>query len=243
MDLYRIKYGPPPECRCHNYLRLILEAGQPSIEIESASVHQLQEREQHLFYPEDDVASIFKEQNDVEKILACRCSRCCNSRGMESFMEITKRAKHIMSSPSKLLLGILIYLGRGALIHELTLNDTTNDFNIESVPSRLKERASSLKASFPDERTIERFCVMFQSALYLFRLPTFRLDHPSFNYDKHKRFPFLGDQFHARGSFGEVRKFDIHEQYLDPAIREATWYKACSGVSDLPQKKLLKKEL
>ena len=236
MDLYRIKYGPPPTCICHGYLRRILEAGQPSIDIDCTTVQELQEREQRLFYPEEDITSIFEDQNEVKNILACRCSRCRDSRGAESVMEMPKRANWILTSPSKLLLGILIYLGRGALIHELARNDSTNDLDIGSVPSRLKERASSLKANFPDpngERAVDQFCSMFQSALYLFKLPKFRLDHPSFSYDDHKRFPFLRDQFHARGSFGEVRKFDIHEQYLDRAIKDAGWYKNCSGVSVL----------
>jgi len=43
--------------------------------------------------------------------------------------------------------------------------------------------------------------------------------------------PFLNDLPHDQGASGKVRKFDFHEDYLDPKIKEMDWYKGAGKVS------------
>lgn len=78
------------------------------------------------------------------------------------------------------------------------------------------------------------FCRIYDSAKDLFQPPTLFLGGPTRRYGLTSRMPFLKDLRHAEGSSGEVRKFSVHEDYLDQQIRDAEWYRlAKSEVSDV----------
>ena len=231
MDHYRITNGPPLNCKSLSYLPRILEYALPKTNVNEDSFQTLQSREGVVFYPEDVMDVL--QRKDGEILLSCQCERCKTSRHT-SKVENESRINSVFDArdPSKLLLIILIYLGRADLIHEL-VKGGVKDACLRDAPKVLQKGEANLERLFsaPNTQTIKQFCDKYDEALDIFQPVTFKLGSQYIEYNRTKRFPFLDDQHHALGSFAEVRKFDILPEYLAKEIVEAKWYKELSKVS------------
>ena len=237
MDAYRAVYGPPAGCITWPYLREILQVAQPRINLEKASVDRLQEREQLLFFPQGAVREIFRSKNEgepVKEILGCRCDRCrrCKSPKNSELEEVASR----ILKESTILLAILIYVGHGYLIRQFGSNDRIKDASPDAVTTVLKARDNIERSQrilrVDDEAGVETFCQLYHSARNLFLPPTFCLGGPTTRLGDTYRMPFLEDLPHAHGQSGKVRKFNIHEDYLDQQIKDEDWYNSRTQVSD-----------
>ena len=225
MELYRHIHGLPG-CKGLKYLRSILEAGQPPIDVNEASIQQLQEREKIVFYAADARAAL--TPTAVQEILCCGCDRCKavrNTTGTEN----KARVEAVFSHQCTLLLAILIYLVRSDLIHVFVRQGVT-DATIADVPNILEDKEADFQKLF-DSQSVKSFCDKFTQARGLFQPVKFTLDELSYEYQRERRFPFLNDKFHAAGSFGEVWRFDIHPDFLSDGIKQAKWYRDQGNVS------------
>ena len=223
MDPYRESHASRG-CEGLKHLRGILEAGQPPVDVNEASIQELQDREKIVFYPAD-VKDILKKA--VRDILYCRCDRCKVARGTtgtETDIRVEATLKHCT-----LLLAILIYLARPDLIHIFVRREVT-DTTLLSVPTVLEDKEANFQTLFSPQ-TVRSFCDKFRQALTLFQPVSFALNQPSREYQRERRFPFLNDEFHASGSFGEVWKFDIHPDFLSTEIKQTEWYRDHGKVS------------
>ena len=229
MDRYREINGSPSDCESHKYRRLIFQLGLPEVDMNSTSIRDLQYLERATFYP-PTVTRIFNRSR-VDDILSCRCDYCKATRRTTS-TEIQARTDAVLDEqrPCKMLLAILIYLGRADLIHDFIRGNVTDVSSHPGVRQVLRDQYGGSHGRLGSQQTVDQFCDKFEEVLALFRPEHFTLNSPSHNYIRNCRFPFLNDQYHASGSFGKVRKFNIHPDFLDEEIKQSSWYKESGNV-------------
>ena len=188
-------------------------------------IRELQRQEELVFYPKDEVNKILNSTLSVRDILDCRCPVCerhLRARTIEQdeILQATLNPK----SPKVIILAILIYLGKSFVIKWLSRRNGLHDQSprLDSTILSTKEWAELLSCEVEhkelDKRGLdERACFLdnYAFVVELFNPPTFRTEDWTFEYSESTRFPFLDDQWHRNGSFGEVRKFSIHKSYLD----------------------------
>ena len=195
------------------------------VDVNEVSIQQLQDREKIIFYPNDarDVLTLAA----VRDILYCSCDRCKaarNTTGTENNVRV-----EVISKNCTLLLAILIYLARSDLIHIFVRRGLT-DATLLRVPYVLEDKDANFQTLFSPQ-SVKSFCDKFTQARSLFQPVSFALNEPSREYERGDRFPFLYDEYHASGSFGEVRRFDIHPDFLSEEIKKAQWYRNQGKVS------------
>ncbi|KAL6718834.1 hypothetical protein ACLMJK_003068 [Lecanora helva] len=231
MDIYRAIHGPDIRCRSWPLLAQILLKSQPPIDIDKATVHQLHEREPVKFFPRRAIEDIFDPTDGsispLEEILKCDCSTCerCETPKGSEMAELIRRIKK-RHDGLKILFAILIYIGHGYLIKHLGPIGRVSDSSLDSVTSHLQQEENlrtSQKILASDD--LNPFCKMYDTAKDLFQPPTFDLGGPTSPYGGSYRMPFLRDEVHAQGASGEVRKFNIHEDFLSQAIKDQEWYR------------------
>jgi hypothetical protein len=223
MELYRIDEGPFPGCPSYEALRDIYRTAQPPLPPQSP-LDILKERDSKMFFPRAAIKQILNKPR-ISKILECKCKRC--EIGRESDLLQFDALVDWVSQRGRIVLAILIYLGQTWLIKYVGGKaDRVSDDNLEAV--------LGIFANQQQPRGLPKhFIQSYQSALYLFQPPTFMLGSPKLIYDKHRRFPYLNEEFVAEGSFGKVYKFEIHPDYLDQqmATKYTGWSAANPSVS------------
>ena len=160
-----------------------------------------------MFFPKGKIEEILNEEQ-IEMVLKCICDRCVDGRenSLPDFQVLVKW----VTNHARLLLAVLIYLGHTRWIKEFTargISDADLHKVITSISSR---RPVGLSPGFKKS---------YETTLDLFSPPVFVMGDPKFNYDDNQRFPYLNDEHHKEGSFGKVRKFEIHPDYLDPSLQ------------------------
>ena len=235
MDHYRALNGPDLACKTWHFLGQILQAGEPPIKPESYSVHQLQARDLILFFPESAIIRILKDgRNPVQTILSCTCRTCITGQ-LPLSTELDHLAERILTKPCLILLAILIYIGHGHLIKLLALEDRVSDQSLDTVTTYFRNEENLEARRLLASGDVEAFCRIYDSAKDLFQPPKIVLGGPTIRYGSTFRMPFLKDQHHAQGSSGEVRRFNVHEDYLDRSIQKEEWYRSArSEVSGMP---------
>ena len=230
MDLYLEVNGSPSNCQGHKYRRLILELGQPKVDVNRTSIQDLQDLSRITFYP-TEVTRIF-ERSSVNDILSCGCLYCKASRTTTP-TERYIRADAILNEkrPCKLVLAVLIYLARTDLIHDLIRGNVTDTSPHPTARKVLRDKYGGPNGTLRSQQTVDQFSDKLEEAWALFHPVRFSLNQLSHEYGKDCRFPFLDDQGHASGSFGEVRKFNIHPDFLDDEITKSSWFKDSGKVN------------
>ena len=176
-------------------------------DITECSLEALKKRDSKMFFPRREIEAILSEEQ-IERVLKCNCARCVDGRenSLPDFQALVKWVtKH-----ARLLLAVLIYLGHTRWIKEFTargISDADLHKVITSISSR---RPVGLSPGFKKS---------YETTLDLFSPPVFVMGDPKFNYDDNQRFPYLNDTHHKEGSFGKVRRFEIHPDYLDPSLQ------------------------
>lgn len=226
MELYRKVHGPHPGCNSHALLQDILATGEPEVDVENPRIVDLLDREQILFYPKSKIKSLLGDATAIKSILGCRCETCRKHLEMsDSDRDEIISAILNPKRPKILLLAILVYLGRGYMIRQLSRRDGIDDSALDLTPQRLNESTWAklfdtpvVDGSISPEgvQKMNAFLENYGFAVDLFNAPVFSTLKPwTHEYSKGRRFPYLNDQPHSRGSFGEVRKFNIHPDYLE----------------------------
>jgi len=224
MDIYRTFHGPFPGCASYEPLLAIYRTALPALpdtqELEDASVEKLQERDSKMFFSRTEIRKVL-EENVVRDVLSCGCNRC-NDRLERNISEYEVLVRYVFNR-ARILLAILIYLGHASWTNVFT-NGGYGDENLDGLLSYIQNHSpAGLSPGFA--RT-------FQSALNLFRPPIFAMGTPRFNYDEHQRFPYINDELCGVGSSGTVRRFEIHDDYLDKSLIEvASKYTQSEGSS------------
>lgn len=222
MDIYRTFTGPFPGCQSYVALRAIYAAAMPPLlgELAVCSLEVLEKRRSKMFFPRETIRDYLSRER-IKTIINCGCVHCVHHH-IKSRTEFDKLVDWV-ERESRILLAILIYLGQTQFIEVLShRTDTINDGNLDGVISI--RRPVGLTPDF----NLKSFKESYQMALNLFRPAMFIIGRPIFKYDEHQRFPYLRDEPHAKGSFGEVRKFDIHPDYIHQTLRDE--------YSELPQR-------
>ena len=217
MEIYRTIHGPFPDCASYGPLLAIYRTALPALpvteELEDVSVDDLRERDSKMFFPRTLICNIL-EENVVQQVLDCTCLRCNNRREKNS-SEFVILVRYV-SNRARILLAILIYLGHASWI-SLFKNGGYGDDNLDGFLIYI--------SNHPPPGLLPGFAKTFQSALDLFRPPIFTMGTPKFNYSEHQRFPYINDELCGVGSSGTVRRFEIHDDYLDESLRKvATKY-------------------
>ena len=238
MDYYRHVHGPSPGCRSHEYLIRILAVGEPRVVRAPLRIKDTLDRQDSLFFPKEEVRKVLESEEVLEWILRCRCPQCEKYLKMSSG-ESKEIARSILSPdhPKVVLLAILIYLGRVYIIRYLAQRDSVHDaalaiehdmLSADGFPDLSGSGKQSQEAWSQSKEDKDWFLDDYHLARTLFDPPAFRTkDKWTFNYPPDCRFPFLDDQKHGEGSFGEVYKFNIHRDYLDvdPECAKKDWYR------------------
>ena len=246
MDYYRHKHGPFSDCVSHEYLMRILAIGEPRVVKHPLRIKDILDRQDSVFFPKDEVRKVLGSKKVLESILRCRCNQCGEYLKM-TLSESKEIALSILSQdrPKVVLLAILVYLGRTFLIRYLAQQDSIHDdalaidremLSADDFPdlTGLGDQARPSPSQLSEQQ--DWFLDNYHLARMLFDPPAFRTrDKWTFNYPKDCRFPFLDDQKHGAGSFGEVYKFNIHQDYLhvDPECAKKDWYRSKREVADL----------
>lgn len=207
MEVYRAFVGPFPGCSSYNALCDIYRTAQPPLPDDPAqsSLDILLARDSKMFFPRSAIKKILDKPR-IREILNCSCDRC--KIGRESGKVRFDTLVEWVSNNGQIVLAVLIYLGHTWLIKSLGEKaDKISDDNLDAVFSIIANRQP---AGLP-----KAFKESYQCALYLFQPPRFTLGSPTLVCDDRQRFPYLNEEFVARGSFAEVYKFEIHPDYLD----------------------------
>ncbi len=249
MEVYRQMYGPFPGCRSYDYLKMILEFGKPHVDSTHYRIKDLQRREHRLFYPKDETSKLFGKESAIRDIIECRCRVCAHSLRMSDVDRVAiVNSLRNSKKPKIILLAILVYLGCSYMIRHVSLLDGLHDGALSSfTASKLKESdwAELLDGKMEEGRLSmeckakrQAFIENYEYVVNLFDLPVLSTqDTWMTEYSDERRLPFLEDDHHRDGSFGEVRKFNIHSSYLDMDEKyvQRDWYLASRKVSTLTQ--------
>ncbi len=231
MDTYRALHSPHRDCVSWEYLPRIQKVGQPALDIDRPLIHRLQELSSYLFFPESEIRDIFGTA-DVHKIIECSCGTCHEGKVTRNLAERRGLVDQLQERKLTILLAILVYIGHPYLFSWVALDSRVSDENLDAVTTFLRRddniKTSKAKIMLED---VEDFCRFYTSAVMLFQPPTIQMGGPTEPYGEWRRMPFLNDLPHDQGASGKVRKFDIHEDYLDPKIKEMDWYKGAGKVS------------
>jgi hypothetical protein len=243
MELYWQIHGPHPSCKSYEILQKILAAGKPAVNLDSPRITELVRREQTVFYPRGDIEKLLGNKSIVTSILRCVCESCSKRLRMSDVDrdEITNAVLN-PERPKILLLAVLVYIGYAFMIKQLSRLDGIHDSALALTSQRLDENSwaeildTSLVHGKIDAKGAEkRDCLLenYSFAADLFNAPIFSTSKLWTEiHSRHRRFPFLDDQHHGFGSFGEVRKFNIHPDYLETNenIAATEWYREAKKV-------------
>jgi hypothetical protein len=210
MEVYRTIHGPFPGCPSHDVLQSMYRIALPKLsadDITECSLEALKKRDSKMFFPKREIEAILGEKQ-IEMVLKCSCDRCVGGRenSIPDFQVLVKWVtKH-----ARLLLAILIYLGHTRWIKEFTAKGIGDEDLHKVITFISSRRPVGLSPGFKKS---------YETTLDLFSPPVFVMGDPKFNYDDNQRFPYLNDTHHKEGSFGKVRRFEIHPDYLDPSLQ------------------------
>lgn len=209
MDLYRMLNRKQADWQCgsHQALSQLYQIVQPRMQSEDG-VPPLMERcfqyQSKMFFPESDVRNIVT--CDMAKtILECNCAFCLPKRPRNGF-DIQEMLESL--EDRKILLAILVFLDQTPLLGTICKQSDVTDNNLDAV-TRVKDLPSGFYSNY-------------RTAIHLFQPVRFKLPWASKELDAQYRLPFLEetDEPFARGEFGELRKLQIHPDYLDGSITE-----------------------
>lgn len=235
MEIYRQTYGPHENCRSYKYLTKISAIGQPQADGRTLRIKDLQRREELLFYPKDDIIKLFGP-DVIQDIIQCRCDVCfghlkiSGTDQTELLGSITSRKR-----PKVVLLAILVYFGKSFVIKYISRLDTIYDAALAISARTLQDKVwaeifecklEDGKLSTETEEMRAAFLDNYAFVANLFNPPVFSTAESWMSeYTEDRRLPFLDDAEHSTGSFGEVRKFNIHPSYLDVEehFRQRDW--------------------
>jgi hypothetical protein len=206
------------------YLKRLYEAAYPRLPCNEAdcSIEELTRQERDMFISQKDVEEILREQvggkSAVDIILECICDHCTKLRTQDTYgtTELARLATDILKH-CRVLFATLIYLGFSQLIGGLrggflAQPPLIQDSNLDAMGEWLKQN----KRNYP---LLPRgFEESYFVALKLFTAPIFELQS-KFHHADDCRFPFLDESMHAEGSFGTVRKFNIHPHFIGKDVR------------------------
>ena len=212
MEIYRTFHGPFPGCASYEPLLAIYRTGLPALpvtgDLEDVSVYELRERDSKMFFPRTDIQKILDE-DVVRNVLNCTCFRCKDRREKNS-SEFDVLVRYV-SNHARILLAILIYIGHSSWINVFKKGRYGDD-NLDGFLFHVSNHAPlGLSPGFKGS---------FQAALDLFRPPIFTMGAPKFNYEQNQRFPYINDELCGEGTSGTVRRFEIHDDYLDKSLRK-----------------------
>jgi hypothetical protein len=225
MEIYRQRNGPPSSCHRPRYLAQILAIGEPALDTnDNVRIRDLQKREGSVFYPKEQVYRIL-QKTVILHILKCRCSEC------KEYLVISKdeqdeilQASLNPTNPSIILLAMLMCLGKPYVIRWLSRRSDVHDRSpglhseVLSTEEWLKLLHCQVENKRLDKQGLDKrdcFLDNYTYVVTLFHPPVFQPGQWAVRHADNTRFPFLDDQWHRSGSFGEVRKFNIHKSYLD----------------------------
>ncbi|KAI9744084.1 MAG: hypothetical protein M1818_002236 [Claussenomyces sp. TS43310] len=237
MEIYRTFIGPFPDCRSYDALREIYRTALPAIQpVDPAecTLDTLKKRDDKMFFPQETLKNLLNAAR-IRLILDCKCVKCEPHR--ESNLSQFEELVDWVSRRAPILLAILIYIGHPWMIKSLTKSSCT-DQNLGDVTAGHRHLNGAS----------EIFKDAYRKAYDLFRPAVFIMGAPAFAYEDYERFPYMRDEFHAKGSFGEVWKFEIHPDYIDESLRVKypQLKQSVNGTSSKPlmfARKILKKHL
>jgi hypothetical protein len=216
MEIYRTLNGPFPGCPSYTVLQKMYEIALPKLrdgdvdvdDIAHASLKVLNERDSKMFFPEGAVKHILDE-GTIQEVLDCK-GNCCRHARENSLSDFPVLVTWVFNR-ARILLAVLIYLGRKPWINTFR-GRSIGDANLDRVISFINtERPPGLPPGFVKS---------YEEALDLFRPPTFVMGEPKFTYGDNQRFPYIEDEECGEGSFGKVRRFEIHPDYLDESLAQ-----------------------
>ena len=214
----------------------LLALGEPHEVGSTLRIKDILHRQDLVFYPKNEVRKVLGNEMSVGTILLCRCDQCRKYFRMDPGQR--KEIMHsILSrdSPKVILLAILLYLGRGHLIRSLATRDSLHDAALAAIDREMVSAEDFLEffgtegeMNGVSQKEQDLFIDNYHTVRMLFDPPVFRTkaDWTTFHpWDCH--FPFLDDEKHGEGSFGEVYKFNIHESCLDIDLEttKKDWYR------------------
>jgi hypothetical protein len=223
MEIYRTINGPFPGCPSYGVLQRLYQSALPKLKLDIAdcSLEQLTERDSKMFFPKSAIYTVLDKET-VETVLGCT-KECCKARAERSKTEFPTLVNWVMND-ARTLLAILIYLGHTQWINTFKANQLNNNNLDRLITFVANHKPSGLSSGF--SRSYER-------TLDLFRPPVFVMGQPIFTYEDNQRFPYINDEYKAKGSFAEVRKFLIHPDYLDGSVKEIFAKKIYSSPSPI----------
>ena len=216
MEIYRTLNGPFPGCPSHTVLQKIYQIALPKLrdgdgdveDIAHASLKVLNERDPKMFFPEGAVKHILDE-GTIWEVLDCK-GDCCRHARENSLSDFPVLVTWVFNR-ARILLAVLIYLGHKTWINTFRERGI-GDAHLDKVTNFITtERPLGLSPGFAKS---------YEKALDLFRPPTFVMGEPKFTYDDNQRFPYIEDEQCGEGSFGKVRRFEIHPDYLDESLAQ-----------------------
>lgn len=179
----------------------------PVDDIVDASLEHLTQRDSKMFFPRKAVEAILN-MDTIREVLECNGESCCR-RGRENNLADFEVLVPWVFNHAQTLLAVLIYLGHTAWINYFSKGHIGDD-NLDRVITFIDEtHPAGLSPGFVRS---------YQNTLDLFRPAIFVMGEPRFAYQDHQRFPYIKDEFFQKGSFGEVRRFEIHPDYLDSSL-------------------------
>ena len=212
MEIYRTIHGPFPGCASYQPLLAIYRTALPALPIngnlDEISVDVLRERDSKMFFPRSGIHEILQELV-VRDVLDCTCNRC-KDRREKNRSEFDVLVRYVFNR-ARVLLAMLMYLGHADWINVFK----KAEFGDENLDGFL-----SYVSNHPPPGLSPGFIKSFESAFDLFRPPIFTMGTPKFSYEYHQRFPYINDEECGKGSSGTVRKFEIHDDYLDSSLRK-----------------------
>jgi len=245
MELYRQIYGPHQSCHSLEFLAQILRKGIPDVNTAYPRIDDLQKRERIVFYPSSRMRELFANEATVTKILECRCATCIRHLRF-SRTDLDEMVKSVLDKrkPKVILLAVLVYLGRSYMIKVLSRFVGLDDTELRSLrrstlaestwAELLDTEAKAGSLSREGSRVLDCFLENYESVVNLFSLPEFSTRSAwTCEYSSGQRFPFIDEEAHREGSFGEVRRFNIHSDYLDieDKYSKNLWYTSETKVS------------
>jgi hypothetical protein len=207
MEIYRTLNGPFPGCPSYGILQRMYEIALPElrnvdgvpVDIAHASLEALHERDSKMFFPQGALEDILDEDT-IREVLNCDGKNCCG-RAREKNLSNFKVLVTWVFRNARILLAVLIYLGRTSQINTFRERSIGDDEIHKGVSFISKQQPVGSSLAFAN---------FYEKTLDLFKPPIFVMGNPTFAYDDNQRFPYIHDEECGKGSFGKVRRFEIH---------------------------------
>ncbi|KAF5003357.1 hypothetical protein FDECE_10087 [Fusarium decemcellulare] len=223
MDLY-LHLGPfSTNCEGHNHIRAVYACAIPDIDAPRGPPQGQQVTSRRIFFSKRGLREHFGSNRTIDALLACTCNRCTGSFNTHGFAPLDENhfQEKILSGPDgPLFLALMVYLGTLHLVYPwFSFGFHTRD--LRSATTSLLGQVATLF-----EPGLERNLFQNACAEALEKFDPVKLDFsvntiiPHTTYSDISVFPFCEEVDIGKGTFGTMKKFEIHHESLHHSVEE-----------------------